>query len=201
MMSWAYTNDLFNEFSLFSLPQWKNSNPELYKEITVGNELLKQAVPLTLDIPFNATDCHSENTPYIDEEHLDFCPSVVTLPTDVYKQCFCAVVTESEYFRPTGSLSEKTINAIKAGRPFILVSSPTSIEFLHKLGFKTFNDFWDESYDQETDHEKRFIKVLDLIKELDNKSLSELQYMYRSMTEILEHNFDNLYKLRIYDKY
>jgi hypothetical protein len=201
LMSWAFKNDLFSEFNLFDLAAWQQTKPALFSELLIGNETLKTSVPLTLDISFNATDCHSENTPYIDEDHLDFCPSVVTLPIDFYKRCFCAVVTESEFFRPTGSLSEKTINAIKAGRPFVLVAPPTTIEFLHKLGFKTFGEFWDESYDQESDHEQRFIKVLNLIKEIDRKPLSELQCIYRSMTEILQHNFDNLYKLRLYDKY
>ena len=55
-------------------------------------------------------------------------------------------------------------------------------------GFKSFHDIWDEGYDG---HEglHRYVKILELIDTLANKSVAELEDMYTEMKPILEHNY------------
>jgi len=60
---------------------------------------------------------------------------------------------------------------------------------LQKLGFKTFGEFWDESYDQEISFTKRLEKIIDIMKDLANKTHGELLQMTREMCHILEHNY------------
>jgi hypothetical protein len=79
--------------------------------------------------------------------------------------------------------------------PFILVAPPHSLEYMKKLGFKTFDKFWDESYDQEDNHQTRLLKILDLIDYIDSKSIHELTIMYSAMQETIEHNFLVLSKI------
>ena len=57
------------------------------------------------------------------------------------------------------------------------------------MGFKTFDQFWDESYDDCYDHEERMRKILKVIDYVDQKSIEELRLIYEQMTDILEHNF------------
>ena len=49
------------------------------------------------------------------------------------------------------------------GHPFIVVASPKYLDYLKKLGFKTFNKWWDESYDNIIDENKRKQKIKEII--------------------------------------
>jgi hypothetical protein len=79
---------------------------------------------------------------------------------------------------------------IASKRPFVLVSTPGGLKHLQKLGFKTFNDFWDEEYDNIIDPTQRIKALADIIEDISNRSLSELQAMCIKMSDILEYNFD-----------
>jgi hypothetical protein len=105
-----------------------------------------------------------------------------------YKECFCAVINETRFAQPFGYFSEKTTVAMEAKLPVIVVAPPKTLEYLKTFGFKTFSRWWDESYDLEEDHEKRLIKIFDLIDFINRKSIEELEIMYKEMEEILEHN-------------
>ena len=80
-------------------------------------------------------------------------------------------------------------------RPFVVFSSPCTLEYARSLGFKTFGEFWDESYDTETDHLTRFNKLLDVIRYIDSFSLDQLKDMYKQMVPVLQHNFNQLGKI------
>jgi hypothetical protein len=70
---------------------------------------------------------------------------------------------------------------------------------LRKLGFKTFNKWWDESYDEIENGWERFDAVLQLVKELSEKTNEELLEMYVEMKDVLQHNIDviNNYDIEI----
>jgi hypothetical protein len=111
------------------------------------------------------------------------------------KKSFCGIINETRFAYPFGNISEKTLSTINCRVPFILVGPPNSLSYLQNLGFKTFSKWWDESYDQETDHQKRISKIFNLIDFIDSMSLKDLTSMYNSMNEILSHNIKNLKKL------
>ena len=111
----------------------------------------------------------------------------------VYKECFCDIVSESRFTSPLGNISEKTVRPTMYKKPFILVAPYKTLEYVKSLGFKTFSDFWDESYDECKNHEERLKKVLTLIDYIDNMSLNDLKVMLKNMEPILEHNFQ-IYK-------
>ena len=116
--------------------------------------------------------------------------------TPMFEDSFVAVVTESRFWQPTANFSEKTLKAISHYKPFILVAPPHTLKYLKEnYGFKTFSDFWDESYDQEEMHSERMKKILALIDEIDNKPIYELEDIYNNMKEIINHNIMRLSKL------
>ena len=70
-----------------------------------------------------------------------------------------------------------------------MVAPPYTLEYMKTHGFQTFSDFWDESYDTETDHEKRLFKIFELIDAIDEMSIEDCRAMYKEMLPIIEHNW------------
>lgn len=103
-------------------------------------------------------------------------------------QAFVAVVNETRFAQPLANISEKTLHAIAAGQPFILAAPPLSLEYLKKLGFKTFEDFWDESYDQEKNHTERLKKLFNVFDQIGNITSDEMRMLNKKMFPILEYN-------------
>ena len=79
-------------------------------------------------------------------------------------------------------ITEKTWRAILLKKPFFIVGDNGSIAKLHRLGFQTFGQWWDESYDQ-WDDQKTIMYVVNKIKELSiNRDI------INEMNTVLEHN-------------
>jgi hypothetical protein len=58
------------------------------------------------------------------------------------------------------------------------------------MGFKTFSNWWDESYDTETNHVKRLDKVFAIIQQIADMSMSDINTMYTEMLPQLKTNLD-----------
>ena len=171
---------LNNELT-FNIFDWKETYPKQFFQIETGNQVLAQQSPIRLQ---------SE----IDKEIK--CGCSFKLPLEEIVSSFCFIITESTYQKPFPNLSEKTINSIVTNRPFILVSTPNSLRYLKELGFKTFDRWWDESYDQEQDHEKRILKIFDVIDYIDSLPIEDLQVIYDQMKDVLEFNAMHLETLK-----
>ena len=116
-------------------------------------------------------------------------------PSSIYfDQVFCHIVTETIFYENLLHLTEKSFRPMVNSRPFIMLGPQGSLAYLRRYGFKTFSEFWDESYDDEPDAATRLDKVMALITEINSKTLSELEYMLRSMADILDHNFNHFYR-------
>lgn len=103
---------------------------------------------------------------------------------------FCNIVTESQCNPRMIHITEKIDKCFSALQPFILVAGPYYIKSLHELGFKTFDRWWDESYDLEENYEKRMVKINDIIEEVSNFSLEHCQKIYKEMKYVLNHNYE-----------
>jgi hypothetical protein len=90
-------------------------------------------------------------------------------------------------------LTEKTFKPICLQMPFIIVGTQGSLKYLRSYGFRTFGDFWDESYDDETNDELRLEKIANLLKSLDRMSPEKKTKLYQSMTQVVEYNFNHFY--------
>lgn len=106
---------------------------------------------------------------------------------------FFHIVTETIYFLPKLHLTEKIFKPIIAQRPFILVAAPGNLAYLKSYGFKTFDHWIDESYDQEQDNYLRIEKITKEIERICLKSPEDLKKMHNEMKEILKFNYDHFY--------
>ena len=69
-----------------------------------------------------------------------------------------------------------------------MVILPGILKYLRSFGFKTFNNWWDESYDDIKDDDVKIEKISSIIQDLCKKNITEINKMYADMRTILQHN-------------
>ena len=109
-------------------------------------------------------------------------------PNEFQKKSFCNIVTESIWWTGPIHITEKIDKCFSAGQPFILVAGSGYLKKLKEYGFKTFDKWWDESYDDEVDYDKRISMIKNIIDFIGDLSIDECQEMYKEMIPILKHN-------------
>lgn len=98
------------------------------------------------------------------------------------------VVLETVFDDVRLHLTEKCLRPIACGRPFILLSSPNSLDYLRSYGFKTFDGIINENYDKICDPVQRMqavIKEMQRLAALDSSSKLEL---WRKLYHIAQQN-------------
>lgn len=110
-------------------------------------------------------------------------------------ESFVTVIGESRYAQPYTSGSEKSWAAYANEIPFVLVGSAHTLKDMHRRGFKTFSDYWDESYDDEFDHTLRMNKICKTLDYIGNLPLTIKQEMYEDMKDILVYNKKQMLEL------
>ena len=70
------------------------------------------------------------------------------------------VVLETLFDDLRWHLTEKTLRPIACGRPFILMATAGSLQYLQQYGFETFGELIDESYDQIVNSRQRLQAVI-----------------------------------------
>jgi len=146
-------------------------------------DLIKKQIPLYTGLDnFEENDWSSGNIEY-------------------YQNAFCSIVTETYCFEEFPFFTEKIFKPIAFCQPFLVHGNPNSLKELQNMGFKTFNRWWDESYDELADH-KRFEKILTVILEISLWSVEKINSVYQEMIPILEHNYKNFRETLpiLYDK-
>lgn len=113
------------------------------------------------------------------------------------RKSFVNVITETRYNGPFKNISEKSLKPIIAKRPFIMLGPPGNLQMLKDFGFKTFNYWWDEGYDNEYNDVRRFEKVYDLCKKILKTDREILRKQLKEMESVIEHNYKILSKLPI----
>jgi len=90
-----------------------------------------------------------------------------SLPINLYNQGYFNLVVESvvdsqeEFF-----LTEKTVKCLISGMPFVILSTPKFLQQLRAMGFETYHELWNETYDQILDHDDRIAAIVDLCENL-----------------------------------
>ena len=112
---------------------------------------------------------------------------------ELWKSGLWHIVTETVFYHSKLHLTEKIFKPIVAQRPFMLAAAPGNLAYLKSYGFKTFDQWIDESYDTIADPDQRLQAMVDQTQRLCAMSRSELQQMHREMQPVLEHNFNHLW--------
>lgn len=111
---------------------------------------------------------------------------------DHYHKIFLEMVCETMHHKNTFYLTEKISRSLITKTPFLVYGPVNYLKNLKKLGFKTFDQFWNEDYDNY--HEFYRIKKIQIVlQEIRKKNKEDIKKLYIEMLPILEHN-QKIYK-------
>ncbi len=120
-------------------------------------------------------------------------------PQYAYNDSYFSVVCETNFKNTnTRFLTEKTYKTIVHKHPFILMSVPKSLEYFREKGYKTFHPYIDESYDLETDDQKRIQMILAETERLCKLSQQELENLFVQTKEVCDHNYELLMNKKLF---
>lgn len=108
-------------------------------------------------------------------------------------ESFLHVVTETCFWEKKEHLTEKIFKPIVARQPFLLLGCANNLSYLRSYGFKTFDRWWDESYDTIEDPLQRLAAVVKIIKKICSYSDSELEKLLTEMSDVLNYNYEKFY--------
>ena len=122
-----------------------------------------------------------------------------------YKNSFISIVMCAFPFEKNAyHLHSSTFNPMYCGHPIIQFGPHKTLEVMREYGFKTFNKWWDESYDDEKDDWKRLQMIMDLALKISNMDNNILLGMYKNMKDVLQHNINVIenydIKTNLYDR-
>ena len=123
---------------------------------------------------------------FIDKDNSNITSSVGELSN--YTDAFISLVTETLTEPGTLFCSEKTWRSIIVGHPFMILGSTNALKYLKSLGFKTFSNWIDESYDDYDDLNKKINIIISNLERFNRMSLDELKNIRSEMEPILIHN-------------
>lgn len=107
-----------------------------------------------------------------------------------------SLVVETEAELEEYHVTEKTLKCLILGHPFVVIGTPNYLKFLHNLGFTTYNNLFDESYDSIYNLSSRMAAVIELTKHLCSQTFD-----VAALKDIQNKNINALIKLRDIDTY
>ena len=153
---------------------------------------------------------YKHNTYGLTNEDIDSCNSLLPLVLDndnfnqypmetsvdpvekFYKNSLINIINETYFFNNIIHITEKTYKPIAFLQPFILLGAAGSLQHIKDMGFKTFHEFWDESYDTEINDPIRFTKIVNIVEEISNwPEQKKIDFSYK-IKGILEYNLNRL---------
>jgi hypothetical protein len=126
------------------------------------------------------------------QDHNDF--------INMYQDFFIEIVCETYYSDNTFFPTEKTFRPILLKTPFIVQGPRYYLDNLKKLGFKTFDKWWNEAYSEDPVN-YQLVEIKNTINFLASKNTDELFTMYNDMQDVLEHNYNLALSLTAKDFY
>ena len=107
------------------------------------------------------------------------------VPFVVYNDSYYSVVAETNAVNEFNFYTEKVVKPILGRRLFVAIAGQGYLRRLRSVGFKTFSDVIDESYDLEPDHTARWGMAMDQVKFLTEQDPVEI---YAKIKHVVEHN-------------
>lgn len=118
-------------------------------------------------------------------------PQNIELETKVipeyYEKSYFSLVTETgmdHYLR----ITEKTYKPIANFHPFIIIGCHGTLSYLRSLGYETFPELFDESYDNEVDVPKRLLLVANEVEKFCKLSKEEKDNRFSRVIDKVKHN-------------
>ena len=128
--------------------------------------------------------------PWIDAKAYPLIGSDQDLYEKPYNDTKFSLISETNDTNKEVFITEKIWKCIIAKHIFVVHGNLHYLKTLKELGFKTFSDLIDESYDVEPDKDKRIEKIVEVCKKLNQK---DWKLFYAKTREIRQYNYDTFF--------
>ena len=179
-------------YSFFHNLSYKNSEMDLFKFLNVLKLPYKKIVE-------NEINKHYNEFPLL-LNNLDSSNTNQVLKSDetYYNNSYFSLVTETFFYKINARkekyeensvfFSEKTFKPIICKHPFIMLNRPHALEFLRKLGYKTFHPFINEEYDTIQNDSDRLLAIVAEVERLSKQSDQQWLDWLNNVSDIVEYN-------------
>jgi hypothetical protein len=175
---WRPSDDFHSvHIGLDDMLRWNASDTD----VNCASEFLSRC-PLGLSEP--------SSYPILSPDHLNICK--------IYHKFLLEIVCETFYSGASFYPTEKIWRPLLMKTPFIVHGCVNYLKNLRLLGFRTFDQWWSEEYD-DYGHDNRICKILDLIEQLSKMSEQQTKLMYLDMKSTLDYNHEVFMNLRSAD--
>jgi hypothetical protein len=106
-----------------------------------------------------------------------------------YENSLVSIITETNFNAAELTATEKTWKPAKEKHPFIIVGAPGALKAMREFGFKTFDEFWDESYDEIDDPRQRLCEIVEVCRTIGNWTPNQILEFKLKVKPIVEHNY------------
>lgn len=149
----------------------------LYNLTTENLESFASKLPLLID---GATDIN------------EMCMDILGNAHKFYQNSLISIVTETNWDVPQLTSTEKSFKPFKNKHPFIIVGVNGALKSMRKLGFQTFSEFWDETYDEIPDSHLRLQAIIKVCEEIGKWDNEKILCFKHKVKPILENNYQLL---------
>lgn len=168
---------LIDDYFLEMVKQ-KLNDDNLFTEL--NKEIDKLNLPLTTNIEVG------NNKNYLNQDDfVYFDNSYFSLVTETY---FYTVQNDKIFDQSEIFFSEKIFKPIAMKHPFILVSRPHSLQWLKKIGYKTFSPYINEEYDSIENDAERMTAIIKEVNRLCSQSPNQWLEWQKCIKDVVEYN-------------
>jgi hypothetical protein len=194
-------NKTYEALALVPMNKPRNHRDQLFNRLSsLKNDILLSYVARGLTLPRNEL-YESDINPYyvrVIDPLVDPGVEIINdryFNPDWYNSTYFSIVVETciEKYEYPVFLTEKTWKPIKYKHPFVIWGQPGSLAYLKELGFETYENLFDESYDLNENPHQRLQTIISNVKNFRK------QY-YRRHTAPITYYRSNIYKKQTYDK-
>ena len=111
-----------------------------------------------------------------------------------YNDTCVSIVVESAQYDPGWIVTEKSYKPCAFYHPMLIIGQPGSLQFIQNQGFESFNNLFDESYDQEMNFEKRLHMVVENLSRVTTTHYENLTW------DKLKHNHNHFFNRYLCEK-
>ena len=190
-----FTHDHFGSYwykkhdFLYLNKQPREHRVKLYNKLLEENVLSNSLYTfLGLESPVRLDKKHE--LPWVDANNYPMTGMDQDITEQPYIDTVCSIVSETNDNDTDVFMTEKIWKPIIAQQVFVVHGNHLYLQKLREIGFKTFGSYFDESYDLESNRDKKVDAIVSLCKDLKTK---EWRDIYLQSKALRQHNYDTFF--------
>ena len=176
--------DINSEKHLYTFNKEYNSqlDVKLFQQEVNNDKILNKFLNKNNEIDFSDITLNKDNK------------NPFNMDLDLFNKAYINIIHESFNFNDTVFLTEKTFKPILAKQMFLINGGYRFNKTLKEIGYKTFDNILQESYDDIKDSQERINVLVKEIKRLSMLPPKKMHKIWLQNQDKIDHNYDNIMK-------